>query len=130
MTDQPENQLTHWQNLKTQAENGELVMEADIAGKLAQRCDTFIGQLNDAIDKVYDLQYVSGFGGLRSATQLAQKFANKAVSDEDSAVNRLKLSVQIGRSIDRQQTHAWDRPTSSLTTVTGEGWAWEGWTWP
>lgn len=95
MADQPENQLKHWQNLKTQAERGELVMEADIAGKLAQRCDTFIGQLNDAIDKAYDLQYVSGFGGLRSATQLAQKFANKAVNDEDSAVNRLKQSVQI-----------------------------------
>lgn len=95
MVDQPENQLKHWQNLKTQAENGELVMEADIAGKLAQRCDTFVGQLNDAIDKAYDLQYVSGFGTLRSATQLSEKFANKAVSEEGSAVNRLKQSVQI-----------------------------------
>lgn len=95
MADKPETQLAHWQNLKTQAENGELVMAADIAGKLAQRCDTFIGQLNDAIDKAYDLQYVSGFGGLRSAIQLAEKFANKAVNDEDSAVNRLKQSVEI-----------------------------------
>lgn len=95
MADQPEDQLKHWQNLKSQAENGELVMEADIAAKLAQRCDTFIGQLNDAIDKAYDLQYISGFGGLRSSTQLAEKFANKAAGDEDSALNRLKQSVQI-----------------------------------
>ncbi|WP_280507812.1 hypothetical protein [Nocardia flavorosea] len=94
MTEQ-QNQLQHWQNLKTQAESGELSMETDIAGKLAARCDTFLGQLNDAVVQANNLQYISGFGGLRSAQALAQKFANKAVADEDSAVNRLNQSIEI-----------------------------------
>lgn len=95
MADEQQTQLAHWQNLKTQAESGELVMEADIAGKLAARCDTFLGQLNQAVAQAKDLQYISGFGDLRSAKALAQKFANKAVSDEDSAVNRLNQTIEI-----------------------------------
>lgn len=95
MAEQPETQLAHWQNLKTQAENGELVMAADIAAKLAARCDTFIGQLDIAVEQAGNLQYISGFGGLRSAQALARKFSKKAVGDEDSAVNRLNQSIEI-----------------------------------
>ncbi|MFI5720208.1 hypothetical protein [Nocardia sp. NPDC051750] len=94
MTEQ-QNQLQHWQNLKTQAESGELVMQKDVAEKLAGRCDTFLDQLNDAVARAKDLQYISGFGDLRSAKALAQKFANKAVADEDSAVNRLNQAIEI-----------------------------------
>lgn len=95
MADEQQTQLKHWQNLKTQAENGEIVMEADIAAKLAARCDTFLGRLDIAIEQASNLQYISGFGDLRSAQALAQKFSKKAVGDEDSAVNRLNQSIEI-----------------------------------
>lgn len=95
MADEQGIQLEHWQNLKTQAENGEIVMEADIVAKLAARCDTFLGQLDLAVERASNLQYISGFGGLRSAQALAKKFSMKALDDEDSAVKRLNQSIEI-----------------------------------
>ncbi|WP_327150071.1 hypothetical protein [Nocardia sp. NBC_01329] len=95
MADDQEDQLKYWQNLRTQAENGELRMDKTVGEALAKRCDTFIGQLNDMVVQATNLQYISGFGGLRSATQLSDKFAKKALGDEDSAVNRLTKAIEI-----------------------------------
>ncbi|NKY60529.1 hypothetical protein [Nocardia flavorosea] len=118
MADEQETQLKHWQNLRTQAENGEIVMEADIAAKLAARCDTFMKQLDIAVEQASNLQYISGFGGLRSAQALAAKFSKKAVGDEDSAVNRLNQSIEIVKlmkqtfELARKQISETDQQTS------------------
>ncbi|WP_280397425.1 hypothetical protein [Nocardia carnea] len=85
--------LQQWQNLKTQAENGELRMESDIAAKLAAHCEGFIARLEEALLRTDDLAVVEGFGGLRSAEALRAKFAKKAVDDTDSAANRLRAAI-------------------------------------
>lgn len=87
--------LQEWQSLKTQAESGELCMSADISSKLVGRCETFIGQLQDMLRKTDGLKFVDGFGTLKSATALRDKFAGKAAAEPDSAANRLKLAIDI-----------------------------------
>ncbi|MGI5221360.1 hypothetical protein [Nocardia sp. CA-290969] len=87
--------LQQWQTMKTQAETGELRMEADISVKLKARCQTFISRLEQMLVMADQLQYVEGFGSLRSAGYLRDKFANKAVNDADSAANRLKTAIEI-----------------------------------
>lgn len=87
--------LQQWQTLKTQAESGELRMDAEIGGKLMQRCDTFLNQLDDMLRQTDSLKFVDGFGGLKSATALRDKFAGKAAKDSDSAANRLKAAIDI-----------------------------------
>lgn len=87
--------LQQWQNLKTQAESGELRMESDIAAKLAAHCDAFATSLENALRQTDDLRVVEGFGGVRSAQYLRDKFAKKAVEDPDSAANRLKTAIDI-----------------------------------
>ncbi|MBF6351511.1 hypothetical protein IU448_21215 [Nocardia flavorosea] len=87
--------LQQWQTMKTQAESGELRMEADISDKLKARCHAYKTQLEQLLIMTDQLQYVEGFGGLRSAGYLRNKFANKAVADADSAANRLKTAIDI-----------------------------------
>ncbi|WP_063130542.1 hypothetical protein [Nocardia fusca] len=87
--------LQQWQNLKSQAENGQLHMDAAIVDKLKVRCDTFIGDLEDMLSQAGFLATLSGFGTLRSAEALHKKFVAKAVQDADSASNRLKTAIDI-----------------------------------
>ncbi|WP_039822931.1 hypothetical protein [Nocardia testacea] len=87
--------LQQWQTLKTQAESGELRMDADVGGKLVQRCDTFLDQLDKMLRQTDSLKFVDGFGGLASATKLRDKFADKAVKGPDSAANRIKTAIDI-----------------------------------
>lgn len=87
--------LQQWQNLKTQADSGELRMESDIAAKLAAHCDAFATGLEEALRQTDDLKIVEGFGGMRSAEALRDKFTKKAVEDPDSAANRLKTAIDI-----------------------------------
>ncbi|VFB01492.1 hypothetical protein [Nocardia cyriacigeorgica] len=88
-------QLKYWQGLKTQAENGELRVEPDLGNALIARCDTMLAALDGMLRQAENLQYVSGFGTLKSAEALAKKFANKAVGDEDSAYARIEQSIDI-----------------------------------
>lgn len=92
-----EGQLEYWQNLRTQAESGELRVEKEVGEKLARHCEELIRRLNIMINDATDLQYVSGFGGLQSAQDLASKFARKAFVDDDSAVNRLTEALEIAK---------------------------------
>ncbi|WP_040791115.1 hypothetical protein [Nocardia paucivorans] len=94
-----EGQLKYWQNLRTQAENGELRMDKDLGEALARECHTLIGKLELMLEQAGDLQYVSGFGGLASAQALAGKFSRKAFGDEDSAVKRLEESIEIVKTM-------------------------------
>ncbi|MGW5384217.1 hypothetical protein [Nocardia sp. NPDC003963] len=87
--------LQQWQNLKSRAENGELRMDTAIVDKLKARCDGFIGELEDMLNQAGFLATLSGFGTLRSAEALQNKFAAKAVTDTDSASNRLKTAIDI-----------------------------------
>ncbi|MBF6101444.1 hypothetical protein IU510_25820 [Nocardia cyriacigeorgica] len=88
-------QLQHWQNLKTQAENGELRLEPELGNALMGRCDTMLTELDAMRTQALNLQYVAGFGTLPSAQALAKKFAGKAFGDEDSAVKRIEQSIDI-----------------------------------
>ncbi|MBF6158214.1 hypothetical protein IU421_15385 [Nocardia cyriacigeorgica] len=87
--------VSHWKSLKTQAENGELRMDPEIGNALKARADAMITALDDMLDDAAALEHVSGFGSLGSAVELQKKFAAKAVTDQDSAVNRLKESHEI-----------------------------------
>ncbi|TLG00259.1 hypothetical protein FEK35_24630 [Nocardia cyriacigeorgica] len=88
-------QLQHWQNLKTQAQNGVLRVEPELGRALMARCDTFLAALETMRTDAMRLQYVGGFGSLKSADALAKKFASKAVGAEDSAVTRIEQSIDI-----------------------------------
>ncbi|MBF6397700.1 hypothetical protein IU438_18080 [Nocardia cyriacigeorgica] len=88
-------QLKHWQGLKTQAQNGELRLDPDLGNALIGRCDTMLTELDAMRTQALNLQYVSGFGTLKSADALAKKFASKAVGAEDSAVTRLEETIDI-----------------------------------
>ncbi|WP_280457143.1 hypothetical protein [Nocardia carnea] len=117
--------LQQWQNLKTQAESGELRMESDIAAKLAAHCDGFIARLDEALLQTDDLAVVEGFGGLRSAQYLRDKFAKKAVEDPDSASNRLRTAIDIVNLMKQtfelscKQIEEVDQSTSSALGNTG-----------
>lgn len=87
--------LQQWQTLKTQAEAGELRMDADVGASLAARCSVFLDRLQVMLRQTDSLAYLEGFGTLRSADTLRTKFAGKAVTDPDSAANRLKAAIDI-----------------------------------
>ncbi|TLF53990.1 hypothetical protein [Nocardia cyriacigeorgica] len=87
--------LSHWKTMKTQAENGELRMDPEIGNALKARADTLLTELRKMVGNTKQLEHVSGFGTLKSAEALRGKFAAKAVTDEDSAQNRLKESIEI-----------------------------------
>ncbi|WP_328391461.1 hypothetical protein [Nocardia sp. NBC_00416] len=87
--------LQQWQGLKNQAENGGLKMDPDIGSNLAARCDVFLDRLDGMLLTCDDLKLVDGFGTLRSATSLQDKFAKIAMSKTDSAANRLKTAIDI-----------------------------------
>ncbi|WP_280461054.1 hypothetical protein [Nocardia carnea] len=91
----PATTLQQWQNLKTQAENGELRMEEGIATQLAGRCNTFVDRLDEMLRTAEHLGTLSGFGTLRTAEALRDKLARKGVGDPDSAANRLKAAIDI-----------------------------------
>lgn len=98
MTEQTQSQaalLQQWQALKTQAESGELRMDVDLGKQLVARCDAFINRLDDMLLGTDQLRFIEGFGTLKSATALRNKFVGKAVDDADSAANRLKLAIDI-----------------------------------
>ncbi|WP_280235722.1 hypothetical protein [Nocardia cyriacigeorgica] len=87
--------LSHWKTLKTQAENGELRMDPNIGNALKGRADTLLTELRKMVRDTDQLDHVTGFGKLKSAEALRAKFTGKAVTDEDSAQNRLKESIDI-----------------------------------
>lgn len=87
--------LQQWQNLKTQAENGDLRMEEGIATQLAGRCNAFIDRLDEMLRTADHLGTLSGFGKLRTAEALRDKLARKGAGDPDSATNRLQAAIDI-----------------------------------
>ncbi|WP_433662017.1 hypothetical protein ACQPW1_07625 [Nocardia sp. CA-128927] len=96
-TDQSEMQgmLTRWQTLKTQAEGGDLRMDAEIGQRLATHAEQMHTKLEETLNKALELEHLTGFGNLKSADDLRQKFALKANNGNDSAVKRLKQSMDI-----------------------------------
>ncbi|MFI6048042.1 hypothetical protein ACIA8C_40935 [Nocardia sp. NPDC051321] len=87
--------LTRWQTLKKQAEGGELRMDTDIGTALAAHAEQMRGKLDIMVTNATRLAFLSGFGGLDSAKALQGKFAQKANNGDDSAVKRLKQSIDI-----------------------------------
>lgn len=93
--------IQHWQNLKNQAETGELRMDTELGTQLKNHVGALAKQLEERVQQAGNLQYVTGFGGLRSAQDLQQKFSNKATVDEDSALNRLKQAIDIAKLMEQ-----------------------------
>ena len=118
--------MQYWQNLHTQAESGSLRMDEELGKALKDHVAHLIMRLEDKIGSANDLQYVGGFGGLDSAKSLQQKFVNKAVGDEDSAVNRLKQAIDIARLMEKTyalaigQVEATDQSTAAALGNMGE----------
>lgn len=93
-------QLKTWQNFKQQAISGEFTLDTDIGSALAARCDELLNSLDGMLKDASDLEFLSGYGGLPSARQLQQKFAQKAVGGAphdaaDNAVSRIKQHIEI-----------------------------------
>ncbi|WP_081511800.1 hypothetical protein [Nocardia donostiensis] len=86
---------THWQSLKTQAENGELRLDEQVGKELMKQADQLLTRLDTMVDAAGDLEHLTGFGGLESAKALKNKFALKAKNGDDSAVKRLQESIEI-----------------------------------
>ncbi|MFB8282086.1 hypothetical protein [Nocardia colli] len=87
--------IARWQTLKKQAEGGELRLDEQIGKDLAGHADRMRVTLSDMMDRATALDRLAGFGTLRSAEALRGKFARKANGDDDSAVTRLKQSIQV-----------------------------------
>ncbi|MFI9403098.1 hypothetical protein [Nocardia sp. NPDC052316] len=96
-TEQSEMQgmLTRWQALKKQAEGGELRLDPEIGTRLAAHAGRMRDQLDVMVTNATRLAFLSGFGSLGSAQALQGKFAQKADNGNDSAVNRLKQSIDV-----------------------------------
>ncbi|WP_280511637.1 hypothetical protein [Nocardia farcinica] len=100
MSDDPQNQMRQWQQLKEQAVHGELQIIGAIGGALPQRCDTLLLELDVLKQQAGDLAYLSGYGGLPSALDLQNKFQAKASGGaphdpNDSAVARLQQHIEV-----------------------------------
>ncbi|QIS01983.1 hypothetical protein F5X71_06345 [Nocardia brasiliensis] len=94
-TEQPDMQSmkVRWQTLYKQAEGGELRLDEEIGGKLAQRAEQMIDKLQSMWAAANNLDRVTGFGTLESAKALQNKFALKANNGDDAAVKRLEQSI-------------------------------------
>lgn len=95
--EQPEMQgmVTRWQTLYRQADGGELRIDEEIGGKLAQRAEQMLVKLQGLRNQAARLDRISGFGALASAEALKTKFALKANNGSDSAVKRLEQSIDV-----------------------------------
>ncbi|MEV6561268.1 hypothetical protein AB0M22_36510 [Nocardia sp. NPDC051756] len=92
---QMEAAVARWQALKKQAEGGELRLDTQVGAALAQHAEQMRTKLDAMIVSADNLKRLNGFGTLTSAEDLRVKFASKASSGDDSAVKRLKQSVQV-----------------------------------
>ncbi|MGV9586097.1 hypothetical protein [Nocardia farcinica] len=95
-------QLKTWQNFKQQAISGEFTLDTDIGSALAARCDELLNSLDGMLKDASDLEFLSGYGGLPSARQLQQKFAQKAVGGAPhDAADNVKRYRHRSRQLDR-----------------------------
>ncbi|PFX01395.1 hypothetical protein CJ469_03510 [Nocardia farcinica] len=88
-------QLKTWQNFKQQAISGEFTLDTDIGSALAARCDELLNSLDGMLKDASDLEFLSGYGGLPSARQLQQKFAQKAVGGAPRRRRQCKSDTDI-----------------------------------
>ncbi|OQS16553.1 hypothetical protein B0T36_02350 [Nocardia donostiensis] len=87
--------LRHWQTLKNQATAGELRLDPEVGTALRLQADQMLSRLEAMVGQAANLAFVTGFGGLKSAQDLQKKFSLKADHGDDSAVKRLKESIEI-----------------------------------
>lgn len=92
---QMEAAVARWQTLKKQAEVGELRLDEQIGTDLARHADQMRTKLGKMLNDAMSLDRLTGFGTLSSAEALRGKFAAKANDGTDSAVQRLKQSIDV-----------------------------------
>ncbi|WP_054811137.1 hypothetical protein [Nocardia arizonensis] len=95
MSEQIQNLVTQWNGLKTEAESGQLRMDPEVCNALKGHADQMKIQLNRMLFAVGQLSELSGFGALRTAKIMQQKFENKADTGDASAAERLKQSIEV-----------------------------------
>ncbi|MEV0294593.1 hypothetical protein [Nocardia sp. NPDC050710] len=87
--------VAQWKNLKTQAESGELMVDPEIGTALKGHAEQMKTKLDTMLVGIKQLDKLSGFGTLATATTLQGKFERKASGDNASAVERLKQSIEV-----------------------------------
>ncbi|WP_069163108.1 hypothetical protein [Nocardia altamirensis] len=92
---QMEAAVARWQTLKKQAEGGELRLDEQVGTELANHADQMRTKLNKILNDASELDRLSGFGTLKSAEALRGKFERKANGGNDSAMERLKQSIDV-----------------------------------
>ena len=100
MADNTETQLKTWQNFKEQGINGQFTLDTDIGDALVNRCEVFLLELQRMKVNAQALQFLSGYGGLRSANDLKVKFEQKAGGGgghdlNDNVLTRLNQHIEI-----------------------------------
>ncbi|MGN2641317.1 hypothetical protein ACWEKT_36150 [Nocardia takedensis] len=95
MAAEMQDMVTHWKNLKTQAESGELKMDPDIGNALKAHAEKMRGKLDLMLTRARALEILQGFGGLDTANTLRKKFEAKATGADGSALIRLQQSIEI-----------------------------------
>ena len=93
---------SYWQNMKTQAVNGEFRLEEDLGQALAGVVSQYITDLERQKTYAQALNRLTGWGGLPSAEVIRAKYEAKAVAGgagdaNDSAVKRLEQHIAIAR---------------------------------
>ncbi|MEV4207071.1 hypothetical protein [Nocardia salmonicida] len=93
---------SYWQNMKTQAVNGEFRLEEDLGQALAGVVSQYITDLERQKTYAQALNRLTGWGGLPSAEVVRAKYEAKAVAGgagdaNDSAVKRLEQHIAIAR---------------------------------
>lgn len=131
MTDEVQDEIQQWRQLKQRALNGEMQLDEEVGQALSDECAKYHERLLDIADDARHLGKLSGYGGLPSALAMKQKFEQKAVGGaphdpDDNAVTRIKQLAEIAElmrdtylaSIGKlQQT---DQQTSQQLTKTGK----------
>ncbi|MBH0776842.1 hypothetical protein [Nocardia bovistercoris] len=95
MSEQMQSLVAQWRNLNTQAESGDLRLDPAVGNALKAQAEQMKTKLDDMLVAARQLGALSGFGALQTATTMQQKFENKAVAGDGSAVQRLLQSVEV-----------------------------------
>jgi hypothetical protein len=97
-----DDQATYWRNLKQQAIDGSIRIDADLGQSIVAVITEYITELEFQKAEARRLDHLTGWGGLPSAQVIRQKLEFKAVAGgaddpDDSATKRLDQHIAIAR---------------------------------
>ena len=87
--------LEYWKSLRSQASEGELHVESDVARRCDSVCADYLVELSRQLELTQTLSSPESFGDLPSAQMLGAKFHRLAVGEEGSARFAIKQQIEI-----------------------------------